>query len=124
VYDALHKLNFSIEFGQNSNSVGIRYEYNYMYKQSSTNIFLIFYNYFIISGCDNNEWIIQREVNIWGQVTAHMYNFMLMPFHVQNYIIKTLFSTEVLSSKLLQLWWSCMKLLGTRRQILLPAYNC
>ena len=56
-----------------------------------------------MSGCDNSEWVIQREVNIWGQVRAHMYNFMLMPFHVQNYIIKTLFSTKVLTCKLLQL---------------------
>jgi len=48
-----------------------------------------------MSDCDNSEWVIHREVNIWGRVMAHMNNFMLMPFHVQNYIIKALFITKV-----------------------------
>jgi len=41
------------------------HEYSYFYKQTSTRIFLNFYNYYIMTGCDNSEWVIQREVNIW-----------------------------------------------------------
>jgi hypothetical protein len=48
-----------------------------------------------MSRCDNSEGVIEREVDVWWRVMAHMYNFMLMPFRVQNYIIKALFSMKV-----------------------------
>jgi hypothetical protein len=75
--------------------MGLTCEYSYIHKQTTTTIILTFYNYVTMSGCDSSECVMQGEVNFWGRVMGPVYNFTIMPFHIQNHIMKVLFNTKV-----------------------------